>query len=92
MRCTCPLSPPPLAWDVGPEQLCKAGPALTEHVIATCVCYLPVFRFLNPTPGAYEAAMRTLLEEWDWDAILPCHGDIVKSGGKALLRRHLGRS
>lgn len=47
---------------------------------------------LNPTIGAYEAAMRTLLEEWDWDAILPCHGDIVKSGGKALLRRHLGRS
>ena len=43
-------------------------------------------------PGAYEAAMRTLLQEWDWDAILPCHGGLVQSGGKALLRKHLGRS
>lgn len=36
--------------------------------------------------------MQTLLRDWDWDAILPCHGDAVTSGGKGLLRRHLGRS
>ena len=42
--------------------------------------------------GGYDAAMQTLLRDWDWDAILPCHGDAVASGGKGLLRRHLGRS
>ena len=27
---------------------------------------------------------------WDFDAILPCHGDYVKTGGKARLRQLLG--
>ena len=30
------------------------------------------------------------LEAWDFDAILPCHGDYVPVNGKAVLRRHLG--
>jgi hypothetical protein len=41
--------------------------------------------------GAYEAAMRTL-DGWDWDAIVPCHGEVVRAGGKRLLRAHLGRA
>jgi len=39
---------------------------------------------------AQRAAMRVLFEEWEWDAILPCHGSFIASGGKALLRKHLG--
>ncbi|KAK9839790.1 hypothetical protein WJX81_002018 [Elliptochloris bilobata] len=55
--------------------------------------YLRFYRsFMIKDKGAYEAAMQTLLQDWDWEAILPCHGDAVISGGKALLRRHLGRT
>ncbi len=38
----------------------------------------------------YMAAMKRLLDDWEWDAILPCHGHFIESGGKQTLRRHLG--
>jgi hypothetical protein len=33
--------------------------------------------------------MDRILGIWDFDAILPCHGDFVPRDGKAVLRRHL---
>jgi hypothetical protein len=33
--------------------------------------------------------MHRILEEWQWDAILPCHGTFIASGGKQALRQHL---
>ena len=39
--------------------------------------------------GGYDEAMRRIFEEWDFDAILPCHGDFVPSNGKEVLRQHL---
>lgn len=39
--------------------------------------------------GEYDEATRRIFKEWDFDAILPCHGDFVPSNGKEILRRHL---
>lgn len=33
--------------------------------------------------------MQRIFEEWDFDAILPCHGDFVSKNGKEVLRKHL---
>ncbi|KAK9807495.1 hypothetical protein WJX72_000868 [[Myrmecia] bisecta] len=53
--------------------------------------YLPFYRtFMIKDKDAYHAAMTRLLGDWQWDAILPCHGDFIRSGGKRTLRRHLG--
>ena len=43
----------------------------------------------NPAAGEFDRKM-TRLKAWDFDAILPCHGDYVPVDGKAVLRRHLG--
>ena len=40
--------------------------------------------------GDYEAKMKRLFREWDFDCILPCHGDFVPANGKAVLKQHLG--
>lgn len=37
----------------------------------------------------YLAAMHRIFDEWEWDAILPCHGTFIASGGKQQLRKHL---
>lgn len=34
--------------------------------------------------------MGRVMKEWEWDSILPCHGDVLQSGGKAALKGHLG--
>uniref|UniRef100_A0A061S1Y5 Uncharacterized protein n=1 Tax=Tetraselmis sp. GSL018 TaxID=582737 RepID=A0A061S1Y5_9CHLO len=53
--------------------------------------YLPFYRqFMIKDRAAFDASARTLLEEWEWDRLLPCHGSFVPEGGKALLRAHLG--
>ena len=33
--------------------------------------------------------MDRVFNEWQWDRILPCPGNLMESGGKALLRKHL---
>lgn len=40
--------------------------------------------------GAYRGATNRLLQTLPWDAILPCHGDYIESGGKQTLAKHLG--
>lgn len=37
---------------------------------------------------AFQQAMERVFA-WDFDAILPCHGNFVASGGKAKLREQL---
>ncbi|EIE18708.1 hypothetical protein COCSUDRAFT_20322 [Coccomyxa subellipsoidea C-169] len=52
--------------------------------------YLPVYRnFMIKEKGEYVGAMQRIFEEWDFDAILPCHGDFVSKNGKEVLRKHL---
>ena len=43
----------------------------------------------NLNAGEYDEATTRIFQEWDFDAILPCHGDFVPSNGKETLRRHL---
>ena len=38
----------------------------------------------------FRAAMRRIFDEWQFDGICPCHGDVLRSGGKQTLTRHLG--
>jgi len=52
--------------------------------------YRPFYNSLMIKDGAARsAAMAVLMEEWDWDAILPCHGSFIPSGGKDAMRKHL---
>lgn len=39
-----------------------------------------------------EAFKQTMdrIFSWDFDSILPCHGNVVMTGGKARLRQSLG--
>ena len=39
--------------------------------------------------GRYDEILDRLFNKWDFDRILPCHGNLVESGGKARLRRDL---
>ena len=27
------------------------------------------------------------INKWDWDAIVPCHGDVIETGGKGIFRK-----
>lgn len=40
--------------------------------------------------GDWEAAKQRIFGEWDFQGIIPCHGEVLFSGGKQILRRHLG--
>ena len=40
--------------------------------------------------GKYKGATNRLVNELQWDAILPCHGNYIPSGGKQILKQHLG--
>ena len=37
----------------------------------------------------YKAALERLLDQLEWDAVLPCHGNYIGSGGKQFLKAHL---
>ena len=39
--------------------------------------------------GRYSEVLDRIFNVWDFDRILPCHGNLVKSGGKARLRHDL---
>lgn len=53
--------------------------------------YLPFYRGpMIRDRAAFERAAETLMSAWEWDAILPCHGTFLASGGKETLRAHLG--
>ena len=49
--------------------------------------YRPVYNRLMTTERSREAFARVLALEFD--AIAPCHGEILATGGKAALARHL---
>ncbi|BDA49772.1 hypothetical protein COCOBI_14-3920 [Coccomyxa sp. Obi] len=52
--------------------------------------YLPFYRrFMISDKGEYDEATRRIFKEWNFEAILPCHGDFVPSNGKEVLRKHL---
>lgn len=40
--------------------------------------------------GAYQGATHRLVNQLQWDSILPCHGNYIPSGGKQILKEHLG--
>ncbi len=40
--------------------------------------------------GAYQGATNRLVNQLQWDSILPCHGNYIPSGGKQILKNHLG--
>ena len=37
----------------------------------------------------YKAAFERLMDQLEWDAVLPCHGNYIGSGGKQFLKAHL---
>lgn len=39
--------------------------------------------------GQFDATMKRIFDDWQWDAIMPCHGTFIPSGGKQALRDHL---
>jgi len=54
------------------------------------VVYKPFYLTLMicDSEGFQEAADK-MLKQWEWVAVLPCHGRFVPAGGKELLSRHL---
>lgn len=30
----------------------------------------------------------TVVSGWDWDRLIPCHGDVLETGGKALWNKN----
>lgn len=54
------------------------------------VIYKPFYnRLMISNKEEYNAAMDRILNQWQWDAILPCHGTFIASGGKQQLQQHL---
>jgi hypothetical protein len=45
---------------------------------------------LTMIAGGYDKAMDRLFNKLQWDAILPCHGNYIPTGGKAFTKQHLG--
>ena len=39
--------------------------------------------------GLYAEALARIFKQWDFDGILPCHGDYVAKEGKRVLQEHL---
>eukprot|EP01023_Acetabularia_acetabulum_P054893 TRINITY_DN6259_c0_g1_i1.p1 TRINITY_DN6259_c0_g1~~TRINITY_DN6259_c0_g1_i1.p1 ORF type:complete len:258 (+),score=19.31 TRINITY_DN6259_c0_g1_i1:125-898(+) len=51
--------------------------------------YAPFYRnFMIKDREVYKSTIGRLYE-LDWDSIVPCHGDIVESNGKQVLKQHL---
>lgn len=40
--------------------------------------------------GDFQRTMKTIFDDWKFEGIIPCHGDVLQSGGKAVLKEHLG--
>ena len=38
----------------------------------------------------FQEKQRRILNEWQFDGIIPCHGDVLKTGGKGALKAQLG--
>lgn len=55
--------------------------------------YLPFYKsFMIDSPSKFDAAMARV-KAWEFDRVLPCHGDVITSGGKRALQDHFqGRS
>ena len=74
-----------LAFNLGPEM-----PLLSRVLLRVngCHCKFAPSRLLKTTIKDRAALRRSLdhVLAWDFDAIVVSHGDIVKSGGKAMLR------
>lgn len=64
-------------WQVAPQQL----GLLVEQALHACGLW---------HAGAFEKATKRLMDELEWDSILPCHGNFISAGGKQMLRKHLG--
>lgn len=56
---------------------CDAGPAYLDAHVA-----------MHPA-GQFAQVMQRVFDRWEWDTIIPCHGNIVRGNGKAALRGHL---
>ena len=39
--------------------------------------------------GLYAEALARIFKQWNFDSILPCHGDYVAKDGKKILQEHL---
>ena len=39
--------------------------------------------------GLFDRTMDRIFNQWAFDRILPCHGNLVEQGGKAALRKAL---
>eukprot|EP00898_Chlorokybus_atmophyticus_P007052 jgi/Chlat1/7348/Chrsp59S06972 len=54
--------------------------------------YLPFYKkFMITRPELFKDSLDRVLA-WDWDALLPCHGKFVPTGGKQALKEHYGLS
>ena len=53
------------------------------------VALLPMTRRMYALADTYDLQMSRIFNTWQWDAILPCHGEYVPTSGKAVLQRHL---
>ncbi len=77
-----------LCFNIGPDwplhvRLFANGPRLRRRLGPT-----PLFRSSVKDAGAARASVDRILE-WDFDRILPGHGDIVEAGGRDLVRAEL---
>jgi hypothetical protein len=50
-----------------------------------------VWRLLRKQPAAFDASLDRVLG-WDFDRLVPCHGDVVESGAHAAVAAALGRA
>ena len=67
---------------------------LSVHALdgVMCLCLKMIFvdgRLMIKDRDAFKQTMDRIFS-WDFDAILPCHGSFVPTGGKARLRQSLG--
>ena len=44
-------------------------------------------RFVACKDRASFAASARRVADWDFDRIIPCHGDVIETGGNAVFRR-----
>ena len=55
------------------------------------VVFLPFYkRLMVKDPALFKNCVERMEGGWgEWDALLPCHGEYLASGGKEALRKHL---
>ena len=56
---------------------------------AGCGAILFLETVLSVRAGLYAEALGRIFKQWDFDSILPCHGDYVAQAGKRVLQEHL---